>query len=217
MNSISRIAKRKQELRTFMLGHRKSFAPEALAALSILAQRQLLSQEAWKKAKSVALYKPTQNEVDTELLLDTAGIECKKVFLPRVRKGEKGLMDFAVCRGPQELVRGAYNILEPDPALCPACTFAPEAECPQGSDTVLPPPDIFIIPGLAFDKSGRRLGFGGGYYDRFLVNPLLRERSFFIGFAYSFQVLESLDRAVEEWDQPVHALCTDSGYMEFTT
>lgn len=198
-----------------MLGHRKAFAPEALAALSLLAQRHLLRQEAWKNAERVALYKSTQNEVDTELLLDSAWIACKKVFLPRVRRGEKGLMDFAMCRNTHELVCGAYNIWEPSPELCPPCTFAPKEECPPGSDTVLPPPNIFIMPGLAFDRSGRRLGFGGGYYDRFLSNPRLRERSFFIGLAYNFQVLESLERAVEEWDQPVDALCTDAGYMEF--
>lgn len=196
-----------------MLGRRRSMQPEALEALSRLAQSNLVRERVWKEAGSVALYKSTQNEVETGALLDAASHECKAVYLPRVREASKGIMDFALCRGPHELVCGAFDIMEPNPGLCPSCVFTEHSECPDGDDTIVPPPDIFVIPGLAFDRSGQRLGFGGGYYDRFLSNPLLREHSFFIGFAYSFQLVNSLP--VEEWDQPVDALCTDAGFEVF--
>ena len=202
----------KRELRGLMLGRRRAAPPEFLAALSELAQGNLLRQEAWKRARSVALYQATQNEVETGLLLGAAALDSKSVFLPRVRQGSKGEMDFALCRGPQDLVRGAYKILEPAPSI-PACLFSPPDECKPGDLIQLPPPDLFIIPGVAFDLLGRRLGFGGGYYDRFLASPLLREHSLFVGLAYSFQVVEAL--AADSWDQPVDALCTDAYYTLF--
>lgn len=202
----------KGELRSLMLGRRRAAQPELLAELSALAQGNLLQQNAWKAARSVALYKATQNEVDTEALLAAARRECKTVFLPRVRKGCKGEMDFTVCHGPEDLVRGAYNILEPAPSI-PACIFSPASECQPGDLVKVPPPDLFIIPGVAFDKQGRRLGFGGGYYDRFLASQVLREYCLFVGLAYSFQIVESLP--AESWDQPVGALCTDSGFELF--
>jgi 5-formyltetrahydrofolate cyclo-ligase len=146
------------------------------------------------------------------MLLDAAGHACKTVFLPRVRKGAKGEMDFAICRGMQDLACGAYNLLEPAPSI-PACVFALEADCRAQDHTKVPPPDIFVIPGVAFDRQGQRLGFGGGYYDRFLASPLLREHSLFVGLAYSFQVLDRL--MSESWDQPVDALCTDEGFELF--
>lgn len=202
----------KKDLRNMMLGLRKDMSEEALGALSRLAQGNLLRQEAWKKAKTVALYKPTRNEVDTEALLDIAGIQCKTVFLPRVRSGRDKTMDFVICHGPQDMVKGAFGILEPTRRL-PACVFTEPDKCPEGDHLIAPPPDIFIVPGVAFDRGGQRLGYGGGYYDRFLSSPLLREHSFFIGLAYSFQVVDSLP--AESWDEPVNALCTDAGYEEF--
>lgn len=203
----------KKELRRMMLGLRKGISFEALRALSRLAQKNLMRQEVWKQAKSVALYKPVRNEVDTEFLLDTAGLQCKTVYLPRIRPGEKGMMDFVLCRGPQEIVEGAFGIPEPDSCL-PACVFSEPENCLAEDNRILaPPPDIFIVPGVAFDRAGQRLGFGGGYYDRFLSSALLQRHSYFIGLAYNFQVVEALP--AEEWDQPVNALCTDVDYYEF--
>lgn len=202
----------KRELRAQMLERRRATAPEALAELSRLAQANLMAQAAWRAASGVALYQATKNEVDTGLLLRAALESGKKVFLPRVRKGERGAMDFVRCRGGHELVCGAYDIMEPAPQL-PACVFASPAECPPDAESIYASPALFIIPGVAFDRHGRRLGFGGGYYDRFLTSPVLRGHSLFVGLAYSFQVVDELP--AESWDQPMQALCTDAGYLEF--
>lgn len=203
----------KRELRAMMLGKRRGMPPDALAELSRLAQLRLLEQPVWRNASGVALYQATQNEAATGMLLAAALDSGKKVFLPRVRQGERGVMDFARCRGENELVCGAYRILEPAPDL-PPCVFTAPAECPaQDRPDLSAAPDLFLIPGVAFDRHGHRLGFGGGYYDRFLSSPLLRAHSLFVGFAYSFQVVDCLP--AEIWDQPVHALCTDAGYEKF--
>lgn len=202
----------KYELRALMLEKRRSMPAETLARLSRRAQLNLLSQPVWRDASGVALYQAFRNEVDTAMLLNSALEAAKDVFLPRVRRGEAGAMDFVRCRGAHELACGAYNIMEPAPEL-PACVFTASDAEPCHEDRTFAAPDLFIIPGVAFDRKGRRLGFGGGYYDRFLSSPLLRARSLFVGLAYSFQVVDSLP--AESWDEPMNALCTDAGYQEF--
>lgn len=200
----------KRELRARMLAARRALPPLRRAELSRLAQERLLEQPAWREALGVALYMPTQNEADTAMLLAAARRAGKEVFLPRVLRGDPGVMEFARCRSERDLVCGAYGIMEPDPRL-PACVFVAPADCPPEGPAVAP--DLFVIPGVAFDRAGRRLGYGGGYYDRFLSSPLLRASGRFVGLAYDFQVADELP--AEPWDQPVDALCTDSGYMEF--
>lgn len=73
-----------------------------------------------------------------------------------------------------------------------------------------PVPDIIVVPGVAFDRQGGRLGQGGGYYDRLLGSPAYAA-CLRIGLAYAFQVLDRLPR--DDWDVPVHALCTEEGLL----
>lgn len=212
------VDKLKKELRAKILTARRESAPEALAVFSLSIQRRLLREDVWKNAQSVALYVATQNEVDTALLLEAAWQEGKAVYLPRVVKEEDGKMHFAPCAGLFELGRGAYGIQEPLPELCPACAFTlagEGGEYPAGTtqstnNIFAPPPDLFIVPGVAFDRKGNRLGFGGGYYDRFLSGQACRARSFFVALAYAFQIVGEVP--VGEWDQPVQAVCTEKEY-----
>jgi 5-formyltetrahydrofolate cyclo-ligase len=203
----------KKNLRARMLALRRDWPEAELRALSVSAQKRLLLQEIWKKAGSVALYMPIRGEVDTALLLEGAWREGKAVFLPRVEEadglqaGKSGKMRFVFCRSPADLRKGAYGIPEPLPDTEPLSGFFPR------------PPDLFVVPGVAFDRQGGRLGFGGGYYDRFLASCLsekspggMRFSSFFVGLAYSFQLREE-KLPLEAWDQPVQALCTDAEFL----
>ena len=70
--------------------------------------------------------------------------------------------------------------------------------------------DAVVVPGLAFDGEGRRLGYGGGHYDRFL--PQLREDALRIGLGFDFQVVEEVPS--EAWDEPVDIVVTDAGVIE---
>jgi 5-formyltetrahydrofolate cyclo-ligase len=71
---------------------------------------------------------------------------------------------------------------------------------------------VILVPALAFDRRGYRLGFGGGYYDRFL--PTLAHAPLLIGLAYRFQVLDRLP--VDPWDCPVHLVTTPDQILYFT-
>jgi 5-formyltetrahydrofolate cyclo-ligase len=93
----------------------------------------------------------------------------------------------------EDLVTGAYGILEPDRAL-------PLVEPEQV--------DLMLIPAVAMDRRGYRLGYGGGYYDRMLADPVW-DRVVKIGVVFDFAYVERLP--VEDWDLPLDAVCTESG------
>jgi 5-formyltetrahydrofolate cyclo-ligase len=101
-------------------------------------------------------------------------------------------MDLAYVKQAQEIKPGAFNIPEPDRNVCQMLeTFSP---------------DIILLPGVGFDRQGFRLGYGGGYYDRFLTHPQLSQ-TLFLGIAFDFQLTDELP--VEAWDKPVHGIITD--------
>lgn len=188
----------KQELRSRMRQRRSSLTETESAGLSRRIQERILGLSCWAAAARVGLYLAVRREVSADLLLDAAWAAGKELFLPFVHPelpGQlSGLMSLVPCRGRAELQAGPYGIAQPRP-------------CGQrGADGayVSPALDLLLVPGVAFDRQGNRLGAGGGYYDRFLGKE---QGLFSIGLAYSFQVLERLP--VSPWDQPVRAVCTE--------
>lgn len=99
-------------------------------------------------------YVSTEIEVDTREILRRAIADGKTVAVPRCVDGTRE-MDFYILQDMSALESGSFGVLEPNPALCRKVTDFSEGLC--------------IIPALAFDKSGCRLGYGKGYYDRFLA------------------------------------------------
>jgi 5-formyltetrahydrofolate cyclo-ligase len=189
----------KDELRRRLRGERARLPRQAV---SLAAQRHILQADVWRGAKIVALYMALPDEVDTALLWHMARLEGRQVWLPRCleREGERE-MEFALCPGPHMLRPGAFGIPEPDGALCPA---VPDDMAP----------DLLILPGLAFDRRGFRLGRGGGHYDRFLAAPArkrLWSGTCLLGLTATALVLAQLP--VDAWDVPVRALATEEGIL----
>lgn len=184
----------KQALRRELRALRRDLDAEKRAQAARLAQNRVLALPVWRQARAVALYIALKEEMDTGLLLQCAWDEGKEVFLPRVRPDEPGVMDFVRCAGPDDLAPGAFNLLEPLPSL-PGL----RADDPRFT------PTLMVLPGVGFDRSGYRLGFGGGYYDRFLASApssLLR-----LALCHHCQLLPNLP--VAPWDQRVNCICTD--------
>jgi 5,10-methenyltetrahydrofolate synthetase len=167
--------------------------------VSLAAQRHILEDPAWAAAGIVALYVPFGGEVDTTLLQHMARLGGKQLWLPRcLPDAGRGVMEFAQCQTPH-LRPGAFGIMEPDPLLCPA---APDGLAP----------DLVLVPAIAFDRAGYRLGYGGGYYDRFLDAALARDawaRTRLLGLAPEKLVVPALPR--DAWDHPVHGIATERG------
>lgn len=152
----------------------------------------VMALDQWKSAGEVLLYWPIRNEVDVRPLLQSAWDEGKTLFMPCCRRDEPGVMDFGVVQAEKDLTSGSFGIKEPCRSRC------------QFPDAVSP--DLVLVPGVGFDRSGYRIGFGGGYYDRFLARP--QKNGFLsVGVCYSFQIVDGFPR--EPWDQPVGVICTD--------
>ena len=177
-------------------------------ARSLTAQHRLMESPLWKSARSVALYVGVRGELGTRSLLEAAWQAGMIVWLPRVRRAEQGHMDFVACTGMDQLRPGPLGLLEPNDSL-PG--LGPEAAGGMGgasssASTSAPglAPDLALLPGVAFDLAGGRLGYGGGYYDRFLEKGFACPR---VGLCFEFQLVESLPLA--PWDQRVNYICTE--------
>ncbi|MBQ8172910.1 MAG: 5-formyltetrahydrofolate cyclo-ligase, partial [Mailhella sp.] len=155
----------KNALRAALREKRLALAQGAEGALrSRRLQENLLASALWQKARRVAAYVSVKGEAGTGIILAEAWRTGREVFLPRCRrKGEDGWpggMDFILCHGPGELMPSPFGIPEPELAL-KARVLA--------DDELAAPDTLIIVPALAFDRAGFRLGYGGGYYDRLLA------------------------------------------------
>ena len=139
----------KDELREYISQQKRQFTPRQLAQLSLPVLdrlRPLLSD-----AKVILAYYSLPDEVDTHALIHELVAEGKTVLLPKVL--DDTTMELRRYTGPQDLSEGAYHIMEP--------TGTPFTDLEQIN--------VALIPGVAFDAQGHRLGRGKGYYDRFLT------------------------------------------------
>jgi len=189
----------KRALRARMLKQRGILSPEDALRRGTAAQEHVLASPYWASARVVVLYMPIRRELDTGLLRARAWAEGKRVLLPRCIAGRRGELELVACGDAADIAPGSYGILEPLPSLP-----ATDLEDPQQA------PHLLIVPCLAVDCQGYRLGYGGGYYDRLLRRPAL-QLSVHIGLAYAMQLVASLP--VESWDVCLHGICTEEGLI----
>ncbi len=185
----------KNELRQTMLAKRKNQDKDEAINKSTQAQKILIAQDFWKNATNIALYMPIRSEMQTDLLLQNTWESNKNTLLPRCHEQTYGMMDFFPCKKITDLQPGKFNILEPMAHIKPW----------KGNI------DIMILPGLAFDIYGNRLGFGAGYYDRFLAK---QKSCFCVGLAFAWQIINSKHNCTtiwNNWDIKVNAIVTEEG------
>lgn len=184
------IAQRKRELRARSALGPPLAARERRAAGEALARR-VLEWPLLGSFERVALFASTGAEIATEALDRRLRQYGLAVLYPRCVADRQ--LAFALCRR-EELAIGRYGLLEPD----------------AGHETVVPGrADLVCVPGLAFDRAGRRLGRGGGYYDRCLATLRAGPRPpVFAGLAHRWQLVERVP--CEPHDEPVDwVLCED--------
>ena len=145
---------KKKTLRTQIREALKKMTPERRTAASVQACARLTQQKIWQKAQSVLFYAPLPEELDLWPLLMDALAAGKTVSLPRFDAEQKGYVACHIRDAADDLSEGQYGIREP-------------AElCARISLNRL---DLILVPGIAFDLNGYRLGRGKGYYDRLLA------------------------------------------------
>ena len=182
----------KQDTRNEMRSRRKALSPDELARASRAICERLASDEAFSGGNGsqgpIAVYMASQGEPDLAYFIDLMLRRGATVVAPRWN-GKTYELAKVVGLSEKDLRRGPMNILEP---AVPA-TVAP-------GDVA-----AWIVPGLAFTMGGKRLGYGGGWYDRLLAAA--RGDSAKIGVAHGFQVVDDLPS--EPHDIPLDRVVTD--------
>ena len=144
----------------------------------------------WKKARTVCLYASFKNELATNGLIESALRAGKKIILPRVADANQRCTLHHVIN-PATLVLSDLGI--PEPA----------ADLPIVEASMV---DLFLVPGIGFDRQGHRLGHGAGFYDRLLA--VARPDAFRLGYGYDFQLISEIP--TESHDVRMHAIVTPS-------
>jgi len=189
-----------QTLRTLIQTKRCALTHQQVQTLSKQAATYLIQSNLMQNAKNVACYLSIQNEIDTTPILEYLFKNAKVCYLPVMDPLQFGKMDFIRYFDNDPLKTNRFHIQEP--LFTPSKLIAPEAL------------DLVIVPLVAFDKQGRRIGTGGGFYDRafaFLKDKTMNNKKpFLIGYAYSFQ--ETPHIHPNHWDIGLHAIATEKGF-----
>lgn len=186
----------KSEARRFYLQERIALSQGEWKRRSDLIYEHLIASTFYQESETILIYVSAKdNEVDTHRIIDHALSTGKTVFVPVLQQKAPGLMFWFGLNSRSALVRGKFDLFEPAAA----------------SDTFSVPPDssLCLIPGCAFSSTGHRLGYGGGYYDRFLED--YRGVRIGLGFALQCNAIFPLD----PFDQALHYLITEEGLLSF--
>ncbi len=176
----------KKALRSKLIKLRKAQTTDEVSEKSNLITHQILNSNLLAEVKSVHLYYAINKEVDTRELIETLWLKGINVILPRTILKTHDLVNYEITSFSQ-LEKTTFNMLEP------------KVNCPVFHGD----PDIIFVPGVGFDKRLNRIGYGGGFYDKFLM----RVNSNKVALAYELQILDSLP--IEEHDVKMDMIVTE--------
>jgi 5-formyltetrahydrofolate cyclo-ligase len=189
---------KKDELRSRLRAERAALSADAVAAASAAVCARLGRVAAIARARVVALYAATRGEIDAAPLAAELRARGATVVYPRV-DGDRLRFHAVGGGGAGAGAGGGVGALEPG-------TFgilAPRADAPE---VALDAIEVVLVPGLAFDRGGHRVGYGRGYYDAALAAAA---RALRIGLCHAFQLVDTVPRAGA--DEPVDAIVTPDG------
>lgn len=182
----------KSSIRETVRKRRDSMTAADVETKSKEIAEKLMALEEYRKAKAVMFYAAKGNEVQTREMIKAAIKEGKKVLLPVTNMEKKEIEAAVIEHYDRDLKKGAYGIMEPK----------------EKSDVNEKLIDAVVLPGVAFDRQGHRLGYGLGYYDK-LLRRLTNAAK--IGLAYDFQIVDKLPR--ESHDERMGLIVTESSVI----
>lgn len=185
----------KKQLRRRILEARQALSAEERSALSKRACRHLSACGRLAESRAIMAFHPFGEELDILPFVDEALRRGQEIWLPLTIPSERRLVPYRY-NGSQMLKQGPYGIWEPDPDKAEAVDLS-----------VL---DTVLVPGVAFDGNGGRMGYGGGYYDRFLA--ALGKKPYLIGVGFSLQWVEQVP--LEPHDIRLDAGVTEDGFFQ---
>ena len=189
----------KKTLRQQLRRQRSALSPNQQARLSQQAVQHLLRHPRVRSARLIAFYWPVRGEINP-LLLRKLGNSKQRFYLPIIQKPATPLK-FVRWDKHTHFKPNSFRIPEPWPRYRHALAATAF--------------DLVIMPLVAFDQTGTRLGMGGGFYDRTFAFKQQRSyrRPLLVGFAYQFQQVSQLERA--NWDIALDAVVTEDGWQWF--
>ncbi|NOZ76514.1 MAG: 5-formyltetrahydrofolate cyclo-ligase [Euryarchaeota archaeon] len=181
----------KHRIRRKVLAWRNDLPEWDLRRRSVLIGENLFKLSDFMDSRTVMFYNSKASEVKTDDMVRRALADGKRVVVPVMDTQEYQLFLSELWDFETELAPGAFQVPEP------------KEECirPVAPEEV----DIFILPGVAFDRKGNRLGFGGGYFDKLLKQT--KKGALFIGLAFEDQMVDAIPHAPH--DIPVHMVITE--------
>lgn len=186
----------KDELRERAMEFRRAATREEQLKKSALIMERLFQTGQFRRAKNVMFFCAKNGEVDTSLMIKSALELGKRVIVP-ITDTERGVLTLSELRDPEtELGKGAFDVPEPKKGH----------RRPVEADEV----DLFVVPGLAFDGRGNRLGLGYAYFDKLLAEK--RKDAGCIGLAYEAQIFPQV--TVEPHDVPVEKVITEARVLD---
>jgi 5-formyltetrahydrofolate cyclo-ligase len=194
----------RQSLRTRLRKRRAQLDPTWCAASSARICEHLANSWLYRRASRIAFYFAQGNEANLELLMQDAWAKRKQVYLPVLGLRYSGQLWFVPCEADTPLYKNRFGIAEP-------------VHTSHARRTQLRSLDIILMPLVAFDHAGNRLGMGGGFYDKTLASLHAGCTSWSrpkrIGIAYDLQGVDTIPG--EQWDVPLDGVVTELGWQWF--
>lgn len=184
----------KADIRRCMLEKRRSLSRGESLEKSLVIQQKLLATSLYENSTVIALYSSFCGEVQTGLIIEKALSGGKKVVMPKI-KMEQCTMKFIPISKEDDLVENACGFKEP---------LHEDLEGFASSGI-----NLIVVPGVAFDLGGNRLGMGKGYYDRALGSVI---RNNIVALAYEFQVMDAVPS--DSHDVPMGTIITEERIID---
>ena len=180
----------KKEIRALMKAREKELTPEFVEAYSRRVTEAFCAQDFYHDAKAIYAYLTFNEELRTDFLIRRAWADGKRVAVPRVLG--KGCMEFYYIDSFEGFIPSAFGVPEP----------------PEDPEKLADEPDfLLLMPGLAFDRAHNRVGYGGGFYDRYIERKASEgARIFKPALAYDFQIVDAIP--ANDFDVKVDAILT---------
>jgi 5-formyltetrahydrofolate cyclo-ligase len=190
---LTTIKEEKKDLRKRLLDKRRKLAENEVRNFSTRIIQTLINSSIYLDAGNIMLYTPFPDEPQIMPVFEDAWSRNKQVGIPHLTE-TWGIMEAALIESFNDLVPGKFNLLVPDPLKLRIIE----------ADSI----DLIVVPGIAFDHEGYRLGMGAGYYDRFLPTA---EKAITVGVCWAENIFSEIPK--ERHDLPMDYLLTEMGIL----
>lgn len=170
----------KKTLRNKILTIRNSLDKNEKELMDISIYNKLINLDLYKKAKSIFIYISFSNEIDTVKIINKALEYGKEVYIPKIYREDKSMKAIRM-NSFDELEKNFMGILEP----------VNDSNYIEKENI-----DLIIVPGVVFDKEGNRIGYGGGYYDRYLSD--IKDKKNKVVLSYGLQIIDEIEPEIHD-------------------